>query len=287
MRRALHLGRTAYFQFQIEIVDVVNIPYPQGRFLVKWNYKNGILSPKEAEQHAAAHNSKSAPDLSHPDPPHHNPKFTAREHLAPSNSSVAASSIASSMNSVDVPFDPTPEDDESPEAHHRPAKESTSKLLTHNDRIGFTPSVKVNRSHSAEYRYILKCSVAIPVRDNKLVASDVKFSVRHQYQVRGKWETSKLGECQINLAQHAHKEWMPSQEHRSGTGSRLRSDYASIAESVTYRNQIQRFLLQNGKTNALLRLKVDCQFIGGQPYRAPTQKCRSLCFAFCRSLKLM
>lgn len=293
MRRALHLGKTAYFTFDIEILDVVNIPFPQGRFLVKWNFKSGLLSSKDAEHHAAQQQQHLSSSSKPPTAVSVDPAY-AHHHLAPpgmpssSSSSMHHSvySSASSIVSIDPPSDPDDDDSDSehPEAasssdaragkqqqqqQPQPQQSKPPTVLNHNDRVGFSHPVKLNRSHTAEFKHTLRCSVGIPVRENRLEPCEVKFSVRHQYlcsRGSGKWQTSKLGETFIDLSQYAHKAWRPNSANKPSSSSRYR-DEGSAADTAASEQRVQRFLLQHGKTNALLRLKFACTMIGGETYK--------------------
>lgn len=264
VRRALHLGKSAYFTFDIEILDVVNIPFPQGRFLVKWNFKSGLLNPKDVEQIiSSSTNPKAPPSAVSADPAY-------GHHLLSSSTSFSAHSSASSVISIDPPIDPSSDDvvDDSSEFAADGNSQKSSKppsVLNSNDKVGFSHPVRLNRSHAAEFHQTLKCSVSIPVRENQLGSCDLKLSVRHQYQCNntGRWETSKLGETIINLSQYAHKEWVPQVE--KPTWRRDRDD-TSVKDQNAY-GKVQRFLLQHGKTNALLRLQIACTMIGGEKYK--------------------
>jgi len=302
LKRALQPGkRHAVFDCHLAIHDVVNVPFVSGSFRCKWKFHHSISahtaahtiasvakighssvngSGSKSETPSGSEASSLASSDSHPDLIHHPiqalnqfahqaRRSSLGHHDRPlSESSTNEDSVPGSIKqSFDSPLDRTPSNSRESTASpsRRPTIRASSSTRTTTPTLHreatITRSATPEPSGSTDPRHLrdytvhfhqpVFCPVSIPISKNGVLEpSYVKLSIKQTvHTLSEKKQEHKLGHVQLNLAEYAPPGLV--KDGKKGKGKEKEE------------KKPKRFLLRDGKTNALLRMGVELVWIGG------------------------
>lgn len=301
---SLSVGKKAYFSFNISVLDVVNIPYLNGEYDLKYNFKGSILNPLEL-QHLhdpdmdKPSNSPTA-DVSHSKTGTSQPTNGEAASLRDSQSTYRRSAASqhdiksmksgtmysSSLRMSHMSQDPEAEDRPSDEdgqhrdqwQNHQQARQQQqereqSRTMSRHDKSGHFRINSLDKNSAANFNSVLQGVVAIPIRRNALTSCRLKFSIRRLSKKGSGQEWVKFGGVSIDLSKQATKVWNP---HIAQAACRKRRRRFAASPSHAHLNQeeedsgpkTRRYLFtEDGRTNALLRIRMSFAFLGGDPYQ--------------------
>jgi hypothetical protein len=251
LARTLHIGRFSDFVCFLTIHDLTNVPLVSGRFRVKWRFRSAVSLPsvplEDEHKHSSTLNpitalntrrraSSASSAASDSFKAEHPEIFTTPPGDSPQRD--PARSSDSRGNSVDD-TDPANADRQSAP----PSKQGSSSAAASAERPGrpeskgSTPFVTL-RSHNITFNRLVYCPVTIPLaKGNYLQRSELKLSIKQEtHTENGRRAEEKLGHVVVDLA-----EW-------AGNTSK----------------KPRRLLLVGSKTNALLRVSIRLEFVGGE-----------------------
>lgn len=275
LKRVLKLGnqKHAVFDCHLVIQDIINVPFVSGSFRVKWKFNNAIsantaastiasvvhtLTPDNTSPESSEASSMASESHSHLHNTLHHFTHTHSKHGSLSSSlsrsqTAASEDIPQSIKqSIDLPQRTGTRDTARPLM--RTASSNRTALPEPAPERSRTPEPRGStdsrhlRDFNVHYNQAVFCPISIPLsKSNILEHSYLKLSVRQSLLEEEKQHESKLGHVTLDLS-----EYVPEAEEKKKDKGKKEA------------KKPKRFLLRDGKTNALLRMSIELNWIGGE-----------------------